>query len=79
VQPLKIEFGAVQGGGEQKLGEAALAPGFARPFVGGLPFRVMVCGSPWARAITSDSRALAPATVQAPFVFWPLCVINHLL
>ena len=32
----------------------------------GLPWRVMICGSVWARSITSDSRALAPATVQRP-------------
>src|SRR5262249_55104094 len=30
----------------------------------GLPCRVMICGSVWARSITSDSLALASATVQ---------------
>ena len=32
----------------------------------GLPYRVMICGSVCARSITSDSRALASATVQLP-------------
>ncbi len=30
----------------------------------GLPWRVMICGPLWARSITSERRALAPATVQ---------------
>jgi hypothetical protein len=34
----------------------------------GLPCRVMICGSVWARSITSDSLALAAATVQLPEV-----------